>query len=669
MKKTLFILFIGLLMGLHSVKAESYELFSPDRHIKVTVNISTQLSWAIHHDSDELLAASAIRMSWSNGIQPGSNMKVASAKQTSGHDLITPAIYHKTTIDLLYNQLVIKDKSGYSVVFRVYNQGAAYRIESTQKKPFQVLAESGDFLFGSNTKAWMPYNNLREPYSPGDSFETQFRTSFENTYHHAAIDELDQKRLAFLPVLIDGTNGKKLCITESDLRNYPGMFVYADGANRLKSAFAPYPKLETQGGHNNLQMLVAERENFIARCEPQEKFPWRIALVSTNDAQLLDADLVYALAEPSRITDVAWLKPGKVAWDWWNDWKLYGVDFTAGINNETYRYYIDFAASHGIEYVILDEGWTTQGTASLFDVVPQIDLPMLIEYGRTKNVGIILWAGYYAFERDMEKVCQHYSAMGVKGFKIDFLDRDDQKMVDFTWRAAATCAKYKLIANLHGMFKPAGIQRTYPNVLNFEGVHGLEQMKWVEPSVDQVTYDVTIPFIRMVAGPFDYTQGAMRNASRLNYRPVYSEPMSQGTRCRQLAQYVIFESPLNMMCDNPVNYQKEPECTDFIARIPVVWHSTLPLSGKVGEYVLMARKHGDVWYAGAMTNWESRTLTLDCSFLGEGRFKATIFVDGINADSVGRDFQTRQQTVGSNDKLTLRMASGGGFAIRFDPAE
>ncbi len=669
MNKFLLSLLFLILMDLPISLASNYELFSPDGHLKVVVDTKDQLTWAIHHDSDVMLSTSSIQMSWSNNIQPGVNMKVASAKQTSGRDVITPAIYRKQAIDLKYNQLIVKDRSGYSVEFRAYNQGAAYRIVAGQKNPFQVIDESNDFVFSDHASAWMPYNNLQHSFKPGDSFESQFRTSFENTYHHAPIKGLDQNRLAFLPVLIDGPQGKKICITESDLRNYPGMFVYADGTNRLKSAFASYPKSEKQGGHNNLQMLVDEREDFIAQCAGNVSFPWRIALVAVNDAQLLDADLVYALAEPSRLDDVSWLKPGKVAWDWWNDWKLYGVDFVAGINNQTYRYYIDFAADHGIEYVILDEGWTQQGTANLFDVVPQIDLSMLIEYGKSKNVGIILWAGYYAFERDMEKVCQHYSSMGVKGFKIDFLDRDDQKMVDFTWKAAQMCAKYQLIANFHGMFKPAGIHRTYPNVLNFEGVHGLEQMKWVEPSVDQVTYDVTIPFIRMVAGPFDYTQGAMRNASRHNYRPVYSEPMSQGTRCRQLAQYVIFESPLNMMCDNPVNYRQEPECTRFISQVPVVWDQTLPLSGTVGEHVLMARKKGKTWYVGAMTNWEGRLLTVDCSFLDEGKYLATIFSDGVNADSVARDFQMKQQTVDANDKLSIKLASGGGFVIRFDVVE
>ncbi|MGV8828068.1 MAG: glycoside hydrolase family 97 protein [Breznakibacter sp.] len=669
MKKSIFVLLCTLFFVCNSLQATSFELLSPDGHIKVVVQTQTQLTWAIHHEGDEMMAASPIKMSWSNGIEPGVGMKVASAKSGTGRDVVTPAVYHKKTIDLPYNHLVIKDKAGYSVEFRAYNQGAAYRIVANQKKPFNVLSEGGEFVFGQDAMAWMPYNNLNRPFQAGDSFESQFRTSFENTYHHAAINQLDRGRLAFLPVLVGGAKGKKVCITESDLRNYPGMFLYADGNNRLKSAFAPYPKAEQQGGHNNLQMYVSGREDYLAKCTSGESFPWRIAMVASNDAQLLDADLVYALAEPSRLTDVSWIKPGKVAWDWWNDWKLFGVDFKAGINNETYRYYIDFASEHGIEYVILDEGWTTQGTADLFDVVPQIDLPMLIEYGRAKNVGIILWAGYYAFEPDMEKVCQHYSAMGVKGFKIDFMDRDDQKMVDFTWKAAAMCAKYKLLANLHGMFKPAGLQRTYPNVLNFEGVHGLEQMKWAEASVDQVTYDVTIPFIRMVAGPFDYTQGAMRNASRHNYRPVYSEPMSQGTRCRQLAQYVVFNSPLNMMCDNPVNYQREPECAQFIAQVPVVWDQTLPLAGQVGEYVVLARQRGDAWYVGGMTNWDARNLTVDCSFLGEGQFKATIFSDGINAAEVARDYRMEQKVVGANDRLTMTLAPGGGFSIRFEPVE
>ncbi len=314
--------------------------------------------------------------------------------------------------------------------------------------------------------------------------------------------------------------------------------------------------------------------------------------------------------------------------------------------------------------MILDEGWAVAGPANLFQIVPEIDLKELIRYADSKKIGLILWAGYRAFDLDMERVCKHYAAMGIKGFKIDFMDRDDQYMVDFNRRCAETGAKYKLLIDLHGTFKPTGLQRTYPNAINFEGVHGLEEMKWAQPGTDQVTYDVTMPFIRMVAGPLDYTQGAMNNANKKNFKAVYSEPMSQGTRCRQLAEYIIFDSPLNMLCDAPTNYLKEEECTKFIADIPTVWDETKALCGKVGEYLAMARQKENIWYVGALTNWDARDMELDLSFLGEGEYKAEIFEDGINADRVGKDYKHKVIRIPANKKLNIHMAPGGGFIMR-----
>ena len=370
------------------------------------------------------------------------------------------------------------------------------------------------------------------------------------------------------------------------------------------------------------------------------------------------------LAAPSRLSDLSWIKPGKVAWDWWNAWNLDSVDFATGVNNATYKAYIDFASSKGIEYVILDEGWAVNLKADLMQVVKDIDLKELVDYAADRNVGIILWAGYYAFERDMENVCRHYAAMGVKGFKVDFMDRDDQEMTAFNYRAAETCAKYKMILDLHGTHKPAGLNRTYPNVLNFEGVNGLEQMKWSPASLDQVKYDVMIPFIRQVSGPMDYTQGAMRNASKGNYYPCNSEPMSQGTRCRQLALYVVFESPFNMLCDNPSNYMREPESTDFIAAIPTVWDESIVLDGKMGEYIVTARRKGDVWYIGGITDWTARDIEVDCSFLGDKAYNATLFKDGVNAHRVGRDYKRESFSVKKDSKLNIHLAPGGGFALQ-----
>ena len=343
---------------------------------------------------------------------------------------------------------------------------------------------------------------------------------------------------------------------------------------------------------------------------------------------------------------------------------LDGVDFVTGVNNPTYKAYIDFASANGIEYVILDEGWAVNLQADLMQVVKEIDLKELVDYAASKNVGIILWAGYYAFDRDMENVCRYFADMGVKGFKVDFMDRDDQYMTAFNYRAAEMCAKYKLILDLHGTHKPAGLNRTYPNVLNFEGVNGLEQMKWSPASVDQVKYDVLLPFTRQVSGPMDYTQGAMRNASKGNYYPCNSEPMSQGTRCRQLALYVVFESPFNMLCDAPSNYMRELESTEFIANIPTVWDESIVLDGKMGEYIVTARRAGNVWYVGGITDWTARDIEVDCSFLGDKTYDATLFKDGVNAHRVGRDYKCESFRIKNDSKLKIHLAPGGGFALK-----
>ena len=502
--------------------------------------------------------------------------------------------------------------------------------------------------------------------SGAKTVEGQYFNSFENTYTVQNLSQWRKDRLAFLPLVVAADEGVKILITEADLTNYPGMHVIGtEGSNSLKGTFAPYPKVIEQGGHNRLQGMVMERENFIAKASGDEVFPWRVIMVSTSDSQLAVNDMVWKLSPKQDAgTDYGWVKPGKVAWDWWNDWNLYGVDFKAGINNETYKYYIDFASAHGIAYVILDEGWAVNLQADLFQVIPEIDIQELVDYGKERAVGIILWAGYWAFNRDMEKVCRHYSEMGVKGFKVDFMDRDDQLMVNFHARAAETAARYDLMLDFHGTYKPTGLSRRWPNVVNYEGVHGLEQMKWKPKECDQVTYDVTVPFIRMAAGPMDYTQGAMRNASKSNYRPVYNEPMSQGTRCRQLAEYVVFDSPLNMLCDSPSNYIAEAECTEFIAACPETWDESLGVNGEIGKYITIARRSGDAWYVGALTNWDERDITLDLSFLGEGEWSLDIFQDGPNAEKAARDYVHTTATVPADRKITAHLAPGGGWAAK-----
>lgn len=638
-----------------------YELKDVSGKVQVNVSVTDKnVEYSVLHEGDVMVDASPISMKLTDGTAFGLNPKVKKVSRRSVNETIYPPVYKKKLIENRFNELTIDFKGGYGLVVRAYEDGAAYRFVSNLRKPFMVESEQATFCFSEDPKVFVasPKGRMNE------GKKDPFYSSFQNTYLETALSAWDKEQVAFLPVLVEGKNQKKICITEADLLNYPGMYVkHGDAGFSLEGTFAAYPKKvvdEVRG----LKGVVKSREPFIAKVEGATAFPWRVMVISKNDAELLCSDMVYKLATPAQFTDFSWIKPGKVAWDWWNDWNIYNVDFRAGINNETYKYYIDFASKFGIEYVILDEGWAVPGEADLFQVIPEIDLKELIRYAKIKNVDLILWAGYRAFEKDMDNVCKHYAAMGIKGFKIDFMDRDDQHVVEFNRKAAETGAKYKLLIDLHGSFKPTGLQRTYPNTINFEGVHGLEEMKWAEAGTDQVIYDVTVPFIRMVAGPMDYTQGAMNNVIMKNFNAVYTEPMSQGTRCRQLALYTIFDSPINMLCDAPTNYMKEEECTKFIASIPTVWDRTLPISGKVAEHIVMAREKDGVWYVGGLTDWNARDVEVDLSFLGEGEFNAEIFKDGINADRVGKDYKREVIRVSTDKKLKLHMAPGGGFVVR-----
>ena len=652
--------FAALLIAVSAFAApKNYELTSPDGKLSVSVEAGEGISYTLTHGGDLLMKDSHLGMYMTDGTVFGGIQPVKKVSRRSVSSTIPAFMYKKAEVKDEFNEMTLKFKK-FSVIFRAYDDGMAYRFVSHLKEPSQVEMEMADFNFAQDWNMWAAYVCQHT-----ETLDSQYYNSFENTYSYTPLSEWNKDRLAFLPLMVDGPGGKKIVITEADLMNYPGMYLYnGDADNTLDGVFAPYPKEVKQGGHNNLQMEVQSREPYIAKCEGGESFPWRIVAVSENDVQMADNDMVYRLATPAAEADWSWVKPGKVAWDWWNAWNLYGVDFKSGINNDTYKYYIDFASANGIEYVILDEGWAVTGEADMFNVVPEIDVEMLAEYASERNVGLILWAGYRAFDRDMDKVCEHYSKMGIKGFKIDFMDRDDQVVVDFHRRAAHTAAKYGMMVDFHGTYKPTGLHRTYPNVVNYEGVHGLEQMKWSKEDVDQVTYDVTVPYIRMMAGPMDYTQGAMRNAARGNYRPVNSEAMSQGTRCRQLAEYVVFDSPLNMLCDSPSNYMKEKECTDFIASVPEIWDETRGLDGKVGEYIAMARRSGQDWYVGAMTDWNAREMTLDLSFLPEGVYKVELYRDGVNADRAACDYRKEVIDLPADRLLKITMAPGGGFVAK-----
>jgi alpha-glucosidase len=636
--------------------AKNYHVKSPDGKIDLSITTGAAISWSVKHLDTEIITPSTISMTLADGVL-GKNAVVQSAKTSAADQYFNTPIYKKDKVHDQYNQLAISFKGNYSVVFRAYDDGVAYRFITQKKGDITVIDEEANFNFKDDDKAYLPFvNDFRN--------KDKWTTSFEALYDNINISAVKKDTLAFLPVLVDVGSPKKAAILEADLNNYPGMYLTGGGADdkNLKGAFAKYPTIEQTGGYANMNYVVNGRANYIAKTTGNRGFPWRVVIISTEDKQLANSDMVQKLAEPSRVSDLSWIKPGKVAWDWWNDWNITHVDFKAGINNPTYKYYIDFASANKIEYVVLDEGWSS--IVDLNQISPAINLQELLDYAKQKNVGLILWTSWYALTRQTDAAFAKFSQMGVKGFKIDFIDRDDQKMVSSLYEIAQKAADHHLIVDYHGMYKPSGIQRTFPNIVNFEGVKGLENVKW--GVVNHPGYDVSIPFIRMLSGPMDYTPGAMRNATKANYRPVNGNPMSQGTRSHQLAMYTIFEAPLQMMADNPTIYTREQESTDFIAAIPTTFNETVALDGKVGEYVAIARRKGTTWYAGAMSNWDAREMNIDLSFLGEGNYKATVFEDGVNADKDATDYKRTVISVTSKDKLPVKLASGGGWAARFE---
>lgn len=636
---------------------QSLWLESPDGKLKIGVNLGESIQWSIQHEYDIVLDWSAISLSIKNGSVLGQNPRLLGSEKESVDEFLPSPLYKKREVTDRYNVLTLSFAGNFSLIFRAYNEGAAYRFVTSIPGDIHVAWESCNFNLAENHRIIAPY---LEPHA-----QDVYSSSFESLYQYIRISDFDMEKLSYMPVVIDLGNGKKAAIMEADLEDYPGLFLKLNSETRrgFVSDFARYPLEEKQGGHNNLQAFVTKRADYIARSRGTRTFPWRAVVVSTQDSQLADNDMAYKLAAPTRI-DTSWIKPGKLAWDWWNDWNISRVDFPAGINNSTYKYYIDFASTNGIEYILLDEGWSE--STDLMKQIPEIDLKELVAYAEERNVGIILWAGWLPLNRRMDEVMSHYAALGIKGFKVDFMDRNDQEMVRFYYRTAETAARHKLLIDYHGAYPPTGWMRTLPNIITSEGVRGLEYQKW--ESVDAPRHNVSIPFIRMLAGPMDYTPGAMKNANRQNFRPIFSAPMSQGTRCHQIAMYVVYESPLVMLADNPTNYLREQESVNFITAIPTVFDQTIALDGKIGEYVAIARRKGDNWYVGVMTDWTAREMKLDFSFLPEGEYDAVIFEDGVNAYREGSDYARRTLAVDKGVILPVRLAPGGGWAAIIQPA-
>lgn len=644
-KRLLFVILVfqpGLLTS-YTVSAGEYTLSSPDNKVQVIVSTGKAVTYSVIYDGEVILNPSAISMTLGNGMSLGRDGTVENEHYNEVMGRIYPVVplKNREIVDH-FSEMKLDFEGGYSLTFRAYNDGVAYRFEIRLGEEIKVVSEEVTYNFPEDHNVYFPE-------------EESFFSHNEREYLFVSLSQLDEKRFASLPLLVYPEKGFRIGISESNLIDYPGMWIRGDKGNNLSGIFPAYPLKEEKKRDRNV--IVIERADFLAITNGNRTFPWRAMLIAENDADLVENELIFKLADPNRLEETDWIKPGKVAWDWWNYNNIYSVDFQAGINTETYKYYIDFAADHGLEYIILDEGWYVLG--DLLDVVPEIDMPELLAYAKERNVGIILWVIWKTLDDQLEEAMDLFEEWGVKGLKVDFMQRDDQWMVNYYHKIAREAAKRKMLVDFHGAYKPSGLHRTYPNVITREGLRGLEHSKWSGDANPE--HNLILPYIRMFAGPMDYTPGAMINAQIENFRPVFNKPMSMGTRVHQMAMYVVYESPLQMLSDNPSNYLREKECLEFISRIPVVWDETLALEGKVGDYILMARRDGADWYIGAMTDWSGRSLVLDLSFLPQGQYEMQVVQDGANANRSANDYKMYTRSVDQGDTIQINMAKGGGW--------
>lgn len=627
-------------------KAQTQTITSPDESIEVTIDVAEKIEYSVELNGTTVISNATI------GYEINSKtlgFLLRGTNRDSGSETIKPVTPVKSSeITAPYNELTLNFEGGYTVHFRVFNNGVAHRLSTSMPGEIVVSDEQFDLEFPEGSETWYPV-------------EEGFFSSNERNYTHGKLDTLAIGTLASLPALFGNTTGNKVILMESGLHDYAGMWALKTD-NGISATFPRYPD-QVQNIGDRLQDVIT-RKSYIAKTQGTRDFPWRILGIAEKDTDLLTNDLVYALAEETMI-DTDWIKPGKVAWDWWNAWNIKGVDFESGPNTDTYKYYIDFASANGIEYVILDEGWYILG--DLLHLNDEINVKELIRYGETKNVGIVLWVVWRTLDEQFEEALDAFVEWGAKGIKVDFMNRDDQWMVNYYERVAKAAAERELLVDFHGAYKPSGLRRKYPNVITREGVLGLEYNKW---SADVTpTHNVTIPFIRMVPGPIDYTPGGMTNTQPGNFRISHFRPMVMGTRSAEIAKFIVYESPFQMMADTPTNYEDEQESTDFIAQIPTTWDETVPVAGKVGEYIAIARRHGENWYIGVMSNESSRNLSLPMNFLGNGAYNMEFIHDGVNADKHAEDYKKETRGVRANSVIPVELAPSGGWAAIIKPQQ
>lgn len=645
MKKQ-FLLSAVLCLSLTASGQKVHQLVSPDGNLRISVELTDQIQYDVTQGNQTLIDNCVIGLETANH-QLGIHPKLNKAIRQSVSEELTPIVPLKfSTITNCYNQLLLKFKEGYSVEFRAFDDGFAYRFLTDLKGEQEIMNE---ILHLNLVDGCLLH--LQQPDG--------FKTSYEEEYRHQTSSEWkNSNRMALLPLLASTPKGDKILMSETNLTDYPAMFLKSDGQGGITSVFPRLPLEFGEDGDRSLKIL--KEANYIARTTGKRSYPWRYFVITDDDRKLIENTLSYRLAEKNIIEDTSWIKPGLASWEWWNGATPYGpdVDFQAGCNLDTYKYFIDFASHYGVEYIVMDEGWA-MNTRDPYTPNPTVDVHELIRYGKEKNVGIVLWLTWLTVENHFD-LFETFEKWGVKGVKIDFMDRSDQWMVNFYERVAHEAAKHHLFVDFHGAFKPAGLEYKYPNVLSYEGVRGMEQMGGCRP--DNSVY---LPFIRNAVGAMDYTPGAMLSMQPEVYRSERPNSASIGTRAYQMALFVLFETGLQMMADNPTLYYRNDECTRFITQVPQTWDETIALEAEAGEYAIVAKRKGEQWYIGGMTNnrERERTFNISLDFLQEGKtYLMTSFEDGINADRQAMDYRKQEQPLKKGDRITVRLARNGGFA-------
>ncbi len=647
--KNLFFALLFLTLN-NTIFAQINPVSSPDDKITLHVNIDGNISWTVKFNDQVIIEKALISMTLDKDRTIGFKPRLKKVKLESKQEIFKPQIAHKNAhIESEFKELTLLFKGDFQVVFRVYNDGVAYRFIDDHKKSKEVYAETMLLKFPDGASTYFPK-------------EESMYSHNERIYLHKSLSELATNDFCSLPVMFESKEVKVL-FTEASLHDYPGMFLKKNDAGILEADFPKYV-LEAVANENSSpdrNQVIVKEADYLAKVNGSRAYPWRVFMISNDDRTFIESNLVTQLSGLSKISDASWIKPGKVAWDWYNENNIYGVDFEAGINTATYKYFIDFASENNIEYIILDEGWT-KSTINIMEPNPDVAVDELIAYGKAKNVGIILWVLWKPLDENMDKLLSLYSGWGAKGIKVDFMQRSDQYMVNSYEKIAAKAADYKLMVDYHGAFKPAGIERVWPNIVNYEGVKGNENNKWSRDITPE--HNVTIPFIRMAAGPMDFTPGAMANAHAKNYAVSFSRPMAMGTRCHQLAMYVVYEAPLQMLCESPSRYKMEQESVDFISGIPTTWDETLVIEASVADYILLARTKDKQWFVGGMTDDSPRDFNLKLDFLGAGTYTMELMKDGINAERHAEDYIKDQIQVDQHTVIPIHMVSGGGWAAK-----